>query len=124
MMPLPEQGLGLILRSSNLTSTLGLHDDDINRIGIRGLDADHLPLRRRDRKQDDVVLILPRGRLALRSQHADHTERYVLDADRLSYRVHASKHVIDHCFAEQGDLVGSVDVLLRAFKLPVAVTLA
>src|SRR6516165_5565485 len=63
--------------------------------------------------QDDIILILPRGRLALRTQYANDNERHVLDADGLPDRVRVPKQVIHNGSAHESDLVGAVDILLR-----------
>jgi len=48
---------------------------------------------RGDGQQDDVVLILPRRRLALRRQHARHGERHILDDDHLARGIAVAKQV-------------------------------
>ncbi len=73
--------------------------------------AEHLLLGRRDRDQDDVVLVLPGRRLALRRQHADHGERHVLDAIIWPIGSASPNRFSATVSPSSADLGGGVDVL-------------
>ncbi len=111
-MALTEQRPGFVLGRLDLFAGFRLDEKLIYGICVGRIEPDHLTFRRGDREQDDVILILSRGRLAFRTQHADHEERDVLNTDRLPDRVYIPKQVIHYSLPEQSDFGNAVDVLL------------
>ena len=69
-------------------------------LGIGFVDAKDFLRRRRDREQNDIVLILTRRRLAFRCQHTGDGERDVFDDDDLTGRVAVAEEVLRDGFAQ------------------------
>src|SRR5205823_7025465 len=73
--------------------------------------AEDLLLRRRERDQDDVVLVLAPGVLALPRQGADDREGHLLDPDDLAEGLGLAEEIEGRRLAEQRDLGGAVEIL-------------
>ena len=108
MMALAEERFGFVLRGLHLAAALGLHHDHVHGIRIGLLDADHFALGRGDGQQNDVVLILPVGRLALGRQHAHHGERNLLDTNRLANGVGIAEQIFTTVFPSKATFVAPI----------------
>src|SRR5271166_4351933 len=112
MVTLPEQSSRLFLRRRNLAAGLRLQHDRIYGVCVGLLDTEHFPLGGRNRQQDDVVLIVSLGRLALSNEHPDHSEWDIFNTDRLADRIGSIKQVIHRSLAEYGDFGSAIYILL------------
>src|SRR5579872_566909 len=95
MMALPQQSSRFFLRRLNLGTGFCLHHDRIHSVGIGLLHTDHFPLGGGNWKQNDIVLVLPLGRLTFPREHADDRERDILNTEYLADWVGAIEQVID-----------------------------
>src|SRR5207249_1143354 len=112
-MALAQERADLVLGLGHVLAGADLDGDRADGAGIGLTHAQHLFLRRRERDQDDVVLILTPGVLALAREKAHHRERDLLDPDDLADRVGLAEEVEGRRLAEESHLRRAVDVLLE-----------
>src|SRR5690242_10526692 len=105
MVTLPEQRLGLLLRGWDLGAGFCLHHDSVDGVCIGLLATDHFSLGAGNRKQNDIVLVLPLRRLAFGGKYADDSEWHVLDTYCLTDGIGVAEKIIHRRPSKHGHLV-------------------
>src|SRR5207253_10189316 len=112
-MALPQEHADLVLGLGHVLPGADLDGDRVDGARVGLAHAEDFLLRRRERDQDDVVLVLPPRVLTLAREQADHRERDLLDADDLAHGLGLSEEVERRRRAEERHLRRAVDVLLE-----------
>src|SRR5437762_11917763 len=110
-MALAQQRADLLLDVDHVFPDPNFDRDGLDRTHVGLADPEDFLLGRRERDQDDVVLVLAIGVLALPREEADHREWHLLDPDDLAERVGLPEEVERGRLAEQRNLGGAVLVL-------------
>ena len=109
----------------------GMSKEEILRVAVRCLgfgniffricrDEDHadeidpldLPLYRRERSDDEIILVLPHGVLAFRLEGSDNLEGELRDTKHLAHGFHTGEEVVDNCLTDDAHFCRSPDILV------------
>ncbi len=110
-MALTQERTDLILGLGHVLVRADLDRDGADGPGVRLTHAQDLLLRRGDRNQDHVVLILSPRVLPLPAQHPDDREGHLLDPNDLTERLGLAEEVERRGLAHERDLGGAFHVL-------------
>src|SRR5712691_2142855 len=110
-MALAQERADLVLGLLHVLAGADLDRDGPDRARVRLARAEDLLLRRRDRDEHHVVLVLAPRVLPLAREDADHRERHLLDPDDLPEGLGLAEEVEGRRLADERDFGGPVDVL-------------